>query len=152
MSLFDTGEVIDLGTGLRNLFLSGGTIRGGTVSGNANGLWDTGQLGSAIRLDGRDFLEIPHSDSVDLRRQITIETWINVDSFDTTWQQIVQKGDGSGGNTRTYSLWLNSSGYLLLTSADASGEQVIQTSNGSIQLGQWHHFAGVIDRDTGEEL
>ncbi len=150
-TLENTGETLAIGDGTRinSLNLDGGTIRGGTVSGEKTGGWSAGQLGGGVQLDNTSYLSVPHSESVDPRRQVTIETWIYVDAFDSTWQAIIEKGDGNV-STDSYRLLLNSNGHLQFLSSDSSGYQYISTPSGVIQRGQWHHVAGVIDRDAGQ--
>jgi len=58
------------------------------------------------------------------------------------------KGDGDANN-RTYSLWLNSTGYLSLTSGDGANQSV-NTASQLIKLNTWHHVAAVIDRISGQ--
>ncbi|MGH8722873.1 MAG: LamG domain-containing protein, partial [Burkholderiales bacterium] len=83
------------------------------------------------------------------QRTLTLETWIKVDSFDNAWMPVVQKATGSGVGTRSYSLWVNSSGYLHFTSSDGVIQDYVNTPAGSIKAGQWVHFAGVMDRNSG---
>lgn len=59
--------------------------------------------------------------------------------------------EGSSTEGRTYSVWLNDDGYMHLTSSsDEEGQTSMNTSNGSIGLGNWYHYTGVIDRNQGE--
>ncbi|MCX7891791.1 MAG: Ig-like domain-containing protein [Burkholderiales bacterium] len=105
---------------------------------------------NAIAFDGfNDYVEIPSDPTLDPRRQLTLELWFRVDAFGNTWMPLVQKGDGSGSNTRSYSLWVNSAGYLHFTTADGVVQNYVNTAAGSIQAGKWYHFAGVMNRDTG---
>ena len=111
-----------------------------------------------MQFDGiDDFVEVPSSPSLDIHRTMTAELWMQADRaadgslafpFGKDWMPLVQKSSGALG-ARTYSLWLNRSGFIQLTSADTSGEEFVQTADGTIQPGQWYHVAGVIDRDTG---
>src|SRR5207249_4735492 len=104
--------------------------------------------------DGNSFVQVSNSSSLDIRRTITLETWLEVDTFANSWMPVIQKATGSGPDTRTYSLWVNSAGFLHFTSSDGpgaedTGEQFVDTPAGSIRPGDWHHFAGVVDRNTG---
>src|SRR6185436_17624387 len=102
----------------------------------------------ALDLSGFGRVELPHSAAVDQRGSLTVEAWINVTSFPNTWMPIVYKGGGAGA--RTYSLWLNNSGYLWFGTNDASGSQSVQTAAGTINPDHWYHVAGVIDRARGQ--
>ena len=99
---------------------------------------------------GSDGVTIPHSSSLAMGRTLTLETWLRVDSFANDWMPVVQKSTGSGTNSRSFSLWVNENGYLHFTSAASNGYQsAANTPAGSIQLGRWYHFAGVLDRRSG---
>jgi large repetitive protein len=111
-----------------------------------------GEIGTALDFTGAETVSVSNSPAVDLRTTVTVEFWLNPDSYNTsnTWSAIVYKGDGTNGdNARTYTVWLNSSGYIYFSTQDASGEQDIQTAAGSVPLGQWTHVAAVMDRTNG---
>ena len=63
-------------------------------------------LGRALQFDGQPRVAIPNSPSLDIKRTITVETWMRADQFNSVWQPILQKSDGSDSGGRTYSLWL----------------------------------------------
>ena len=100
---------------------------------------------------GSDGVTVPHSSSLAVNRTLTLETWLRVDSFANDWMPVVQKGTGSGTNSRSFSLWVNENGYLHFTSSSASTaiQSAANTPAGSIELGRWYHFAGVLDRRSG---
>ncbi|HEU6456217.1 MAG TPA: LamG domain-containing protein, partial [Roseateles sp.] len=100
--------------------------------------------GSAIDFDTRRELVVPNGAATDLRNDVTLEAWIHPDRFSNTWQPIVIKGDDVG--QRSYSLWVNSGGYLRLSTYDSTGEQTLDSAAGSIPLGAWTHVSGVIDK------
>ncbi len=116
----------------------------------------TATAGLSLKLDGvDDKVTVAANASLDIKRQLTLELWIKVDSLTFAsgdWMPIVYKGDADTPSflERNYSLWLNKAGYLLFTSANGSAEDgVVFTAPGSIAAGQWIHFAGVMNRDTG---
>jgi hypothetical protein len=108
----------------------------------------------ALQFDGvDDFVEVPSSASLDLRRTISVELWMRADGAaafpaNKDWMPLIQKSSGELG-ARAYSLWLNRDGSIRLTSADAAGEESVRTNASAIQPGQWYHIAGVIDRNAG---
>ncbi|MFT3856664.1 MAG: LamG domain-containing protein [Aquabacterium sp.] len=102
--------------------------------------------GSALAFDALRDVTVPHGPATDLRNDVTLEAWIHPDRYADTWTPIIVKDDASGDKSRTYSLWLNSQGFIGLGTADASGQQWIESAWGTVQLGQWTHVAGVIDR------
>ncbi|MBN8490904.1 MAG: LEPR-XLL domain-containing protein, partial [Burkholderiales bacterium] len=103
-----------------------------------------GVIDGALRLDSLRQVQVPHSDDTAQTGSTTIEFWFKADSFYTTWQPLVYKGNGNGSQ-RSYSLWLNSAGYLHLSSGNNYNE-TINTANGSIVAGNWVHVSAVIDR------
>ena len=83
--------------------------------------------GHAVQLDGvDDQLTVAADPSLDIRRKLTVELWFKVDSLDfgsgNVWMPLVYKGDKDSPSAaeRSYSLWLNSAGYLHFTSANGS--------------------------------
>jgi hypothetical protein len=74
--------------------------------------------------------------------------WIKPTSFAQTWQPIFYKGQGDYPH-RTYTVFLNSAGFLLLSSQDVGAERTLVTANGSIPLNRWTHIAIVMDRTNG---
>jgi len=111
--------------------------------------WAAGKLGGALQLDGLQYGEVLNSTAVDLNRTVTLEAWIKADRLAGTWTPLFYKGGGALG-TRTYSLWLNANGSLDFSTADASGEQHVDTAAGVVGLNQWQHVAAVMDRSTGQ--
>jgi hypothetical protein len=106
--------------------------------------------GMLALLGGTAGVNIPHTVSLQVKRTYTLETWLRVDDFANAWMPVIQKATSSGTPTRSLSLWVNENGYLHFTSAAASGYQsVANTPVGSIELGGWYHFAGVVDRTSG---
>ncbi|PXF51347.1 MAG: hypothetical protein C4B55_02845 [Candidatus Methanophagaceae archaeon] len=68
-------------------------------SGNGNdgvihgATWTEGKFGNALRFDGQDdFVEVPHSSSLNLGKYFTITTWIKPTTLSTDNQLILGKG------------------------------------------------------------
>jgi hypothetical protein len=79
-----------------------------------------------------------------------VEAWFRLDSFTNSWVPLFQKGGGTGVADRELTLWINNSGYVHFTSANASGLQnFVNTQSGAIETGRWYHVAGVLDRTSG---
>ncbi|MFH0845895.1 MAG: LamG domain-containing protein [Patescibacteria group bacterium] len=97
-----------------------------------------------------NYLEVPSSSSIDIRRTISFSFWFYVDTLPSAWSALFSKMDSSGSvGSRTYAVFLNTNGYLHLTSADATGQETADTVAGSIQTGRWYHYMAVIDRNSG---
>ncbi|HEY7599939.1 MAG TPA: LamG-like jellyroll fold domain-containing protein, partial [Candidatus Limnocylindrales bacterium] len=123
--------------------------------------------GKATALDGvDDVVRIgPSSDiGADLQRHLTLELWFKLDAGignpdgslnfgpGKVWMPLVYKGDEESATAaeRAYSLWINQNGLLHFTSANGSAQDgVANTAAGVVKAGQWIHFAGVMDRETG---
>ena len=107
-------------------------------------------IGKVLSLDGDgDYVEIVDSPTLNsLDTQITIEAWIKADWYPGEWMSIIFKGDEREQDcaNRSFAFWLNHNGYIYFTSAPTgSGEIVLSSPGGSIQLCTWYHIAGVID-------
>jgi len=112
--------------------------------------WVLGKTGNALDFDGvNDYVSVPDDGALDLRRAITVEAWFKADTFTNTYMPLVWKGDGTGQDGRTYTVWLVDDGSMLLTSADSTDQEYVTVPAGTIGLGNWYHFVGVIDRNTG---
>ncbi|MCD6165610.1 hypothetical protein J7K19_02730, partial [bacterium] len=79
------------------------------ISGNGNNCtiygakWTKGKYGSALQFDGvDDYVEVPHSVSLNITDAITIEAWINTSSDGGWWDSIVSKMDWGGGTRPGY--------------------------------------------------
>jgi len=107
-----------------------------------------GRIGGALELTGAEDISIPNSASLNLTSTVTLEAWINPEPQLTQWAPLIFKGSETYLQ-RQYSLWLRNDGLVYLGTADASGEQNVQTAVGQVTPGQWTHVAGVIDRVTG---
>ena len=74
------------------------------LSGNGNdgiiegAKWVNGRIGKGLLFDGDgDYVEVPHSDCLNITGTITVEAWINLDCYTGgNWKTIVSKGDESG--------------------------------------------------------
>lgn len=94
------------------------------------------------------YVNVPHSESLQLTQQLSFSFWLYVDSFPPDWVLLLGKvAEGTDTSGRTYSIWLNDAGYFHLTSAsDEQGQTTVNTPDGSVQTGTWIHYVGVIDR------
>ena len=123
-----------------------------TISGTfgADPSWSSGQLGTAIGFNGLQVAEIASDTALELKRQITLETWAKVDRYEDTWTPLIFKGTGERSSERSYALWLNANGSVYFGVTDATGIQGFQTEAGLVPVGEWHHLAAVMNRDSGQ--
>jgi streptogramin lyase len=112
-----------------------------------------------LHFDGTDdYVSVPDSPALHSDRQLTVSGWFRTEGFPRTWQNIFWKGntpDCTGGcENREYALWLNGNGHLSFSSTPESrigvGELGVGTPAGTIQVGQWYHFAAVLDSDANK--
>lgn len=93
----------------------------------------------AAEFDGNnDYVSVPNESIYDVTGPMTVAAWIKVDQFDTDWQAIVTKGDGSWRLQRD-----GSTNLLAFAGTGLSTTKVV--SNSSVNDGQWHHVVGLYD-------
>ena len=120
------------------------------VVATASPQWTNDNAQAAVLLDGHHDIKVGANPALNLTQDVSFQVRFRADAFDQTWQSVVYKGaNTSDGQSRTYSLWLNANGYLLLSTSDAYGEMGVGTVAGTVLLGQWYDVTGVIDRSTG---
>jgi parallel beta-helix repeat protein len=132
-----TTAVDSSGNGLNGVYANGPTL--GVTS-----VFGPGQ-GSAVGFNGSTDAVTVSSPTLDLTRTVTMSAWIKPTSLAQTWQPIFYKGLGDYMH-RTYSVFLNTAGFLLLDSFDGTSERTLATANGSIPVNQWTHIVVVMDR------
>jgi len=55
--------------------------------------WVAGQFGKALKVNGDGYVEIPHNDSLSIKRDFTIELWVNMEDLHNTNSSFVTKPD-----------------------------------------------------------
>ena len=122
----------------------------GTMLGNAEIV--DGVVEKCIQIDGATGrVEVPDSDILDIGEDnITIECWVNTTSIDRhTYSRIVSKGNFSW--TPGYIFQLYSQGQPAISISDQSKVAIYAAAEGAeVNDGEWHHIAGVVDRDNDE--
>jgi len=97
-------------------------------------------FGKAIKLNGEDQeVEVSGGEPDDLAFQggtISIAGWFKVDAFDTSWQALIAKGEGS--NWRVH----RRGGQSGFSYAGGIGEG---PAGSPVDDGQWHHFVAISD-------
>lgn len=99
-------------------------------------------FGKAIKMNGEDQeIEITGGEPDDLAFQdgsMSIAGWFKVDAFDTDWQALVAKGEGSSWRVHRRG---GESGFA---HAGGTGEG---PAGVAVNDGNWHHFAAISDKD-----
>ncbi|MEM0360148.1 MAG: DUF2341 domain-containing protein [Candidatus Diapherotrites archaeon] len=107
--------------------------------------------GSALAFNGIDtYVEVPHTASLYLNNQVSVEAWVNLKSFNSSdWgSMIVSK---YGGNWKGYNLYLaNTTGKPAFSIATTTPSNAIYSviSDDAISLNSWTHIVGVWDGST----
>ena len=137
-------------TGTTAVDSSGNGLNG--VYANSPAIGQTGAFGTgnghAVAFDGGTDAVTVSSTSLDLKRTVTMSAWIKPSTLAPTWQPIFYKGAGDYPH-RTYSVFLNTAGFILLSSWDAGNERAIITPSGMVGANVWTHIAVVMDRISG---
>ncbi|MCH8120793.1 MAG: discoidin domain-containing protein, partial [Planctomycetes bacterium] len=124
---------------------SSGNGNDGTFVGNPQ--WVPGKVGGALEFDGDDYLDCGNGPSLEIRDQITIAFWFQVQAFQNSWEAFFSKGDsayrasrggGSGDGT-----------HLGISGTGAGGGNGWFNGPTIITGGDWHHFAGTYDGTEG---
>ena len=139
------------GAWMPSLGVTGNTLK--DVSGNRNDGtltnmdtatdWVATSKGLALDFDGSDRIVVPHTQKVDVRKQLTISVLCNPTINRSTWVALAYKnvpvGDGS------YHIGIDPSNNLQGGVKDANWKTV-QTS-ASVNAGSWHHVSMSIDEN-----
>ncbi|MCP4607982.1 MAG: LamG domain-containing protein [Planctomycetes bacterium] len=114
-----------------------GTIHGAT--------WvEEGKINSALSFDRGDFVEVPHSESLSITKEITVMAWSNCTDVSENPTVV---GKGSGDPTVHFELSLQGGGiYWQFKYTDSWVECIMSPLP---TLGEWHHIAGTFDGETG---
>jgi regulation of enolase protein 1 (concanavalin A-like superfamily) len=99
--------------------------------------WVAGIIGGALEFSGNDYLNCGRGDSLNIRDQITMAFWFQVEAFTNTWEAFLAKsdgayrasrGDGTGNGT-----------HMGITGGNYFNAPTIVTD------GQWHHYCSTYD-------
>lgn len=120
----------------------GGTFDNGTWVGTAG--FTAGKYGQAIFLDGSNYVSINSSADMDRAgSDMSLSTWFQVAAWDTGWQCLVAKGEGSfwriarqGGDANAISF------------AGGTGD----IFGGSVNDAQWHHLVAISEAGVSTRL
>ena len=107
--------------------------------------WTTGISGSGLEFDGLDdYVEIPHSKSLDISGPITIEVWIKLNRFFPNWRAIVSKGSSEHG---WYNLGISGGMESKMATILRVGRESIQVmAETNLELNKWYHLAMTYDQ------
>ena len=115
-----------------------------------------GRKNSAYYFDGQnDEIFLGESSIFNIRETVTIYFDFYLSSFNNIACPLIYKGwiDGGkevyNGTERTYSVWIDNSGIIHLSTADAHGSQYLNTQRGTVIPNKWYSYLAVLDRKNG---
>jgi hypothetical protein len=116
-----------------------GTLYNGAT--NVSGIVD-----GAFSFDGaNDYFAAPdqslYSPHVGTNGEMTVMAWIRVSSYPSTSRPFIAKGTSSAWE---YALYLTPSGAAQFSLWTLVGNDYASVAAGTVNLGQWHHVAGVL--------
>ena len=124
------------------------TADNGSVVGTAGSVsFGAGKFGDAGVFDGEDgYVSVPTSADLEKAGQsLSISAWLRADEFDTGWQALVAKGEGSNYRVaRRGSETTNEMSYAGGTGDIFGGPDVLD--------GQWHHLVAITNNGGTTEL
>lgn len=123
-----------------------GTLGTSTLGDSAEPSWtSSAKVGNyGLDFDGiNDYVKVMDSNSLDVSGSVTIEAWINVNSFPNT-AGIISKRNGNQASSN-YEFFRSSDGNVYFSIGNAGSASF---SDSNIVFGSWHHIAGTADGST----
>ena len=126
-----------VGTGVTWTDLSGrgntGTLTNGPTYNSVNG--------GSIDLDGtNDYVEVARSGDFDFGTgNLTIESWVYLDTYDAEASALVYKTQSSGSAGLACGNSVGSAGLLFMLASDNTS-YTVNVSGGTVTLNRWHHI------------
>ncbi len=110
--------------------------------------WEAGHTGapgdSALHFDGsNDFVNVPDSTSVSVRRDLALSAWVNLDAHSNSQKNIVAKSENNSYRWRLTGHATDPNEQWLLIN-DGTGHEV-HFDGGAPTAGNWHHMAATVD-------
>jgi len=132
---------LDEGSGDTTKDLSGNG-NDGTIK---NGKWIDGKINKALEFTGNGYIDIKHSASLSLEKDITIMAWIFMNKSAGGELAIVSKGQWAA-NDLPYELTVTPGGTIYWQFYDDAGRD--SCSPPSPPVAEWHHIAATYDGKT----
>ena len=117
------------------------TVVNGTTTDNLPG------AGRALDFDGQnDYVLIPTNPVLKPTNAMTLESWINVRSFDTEWETVLSFAQDNGGSESGYDLaFVNEKLRFRCKTATMSSGEWDSNPGADVRYNEWVHIAGVYD-------
>lgn len=131
-----------------NAYDASGNHNNGLVRGPSLTKDRFGNSNSAYLFDGqRDYIEVPDSDLLDIKKDISITGWFKVNSFSSEWLTIINKAASDSNDT--FEISINRSKYLHFPLMLGAGNRTAYNTTNIVMQRKWHFFAVVY---SGEEV
>jgi hypothetical protein len=112
----------------------------GIINGTPN--WVEGQIGTALDFDGgTNFVEIPHSESLSMREEITVAAWTNMRADSSGEMLIVSKGGWQAN--MPYELSETNGNVIWWQFYDTEGRDSCEAESPPAE--EWHHIAATYE-------
>ncbi|MFZ4398529.1 MAG: LamG-like jellyroll fold domain-containing protein [Bacteroidales bacterium] len=106
-----------------------------------------GNTNSAYSFDGiSNYIDIASNASIDINENITISAWIYITDYNYS-RDIVGKTYTPYSSVEPYSLYVNTSGNLVIFTNNSIGLGSFRISNSMVPLNQWVYVAGTISNN-----
>lgn len=117
----------------------------GVVNGNGIEWTKDGKFGGALTFDGNSYIELPHSDSLDIKDELTLEIW-----FKTTQPQkgkfLIMKGNAGATRNYFWGLYLTGqSGNVSFYMVNPKQDVGFISAEGDFDNDEWYYLAGTYD-------
>ncbi|MBN2270573.1 MAG: C10 family peptidase [Sedimentisphaerales bacterium] len=114
-------------------------VNDGTVYGGAAWQASGGMFDGALLFGGDDYIVIPNESNFDMDEQITVASWVKINTVNKDWQTVIAKGNSAW---RLSTLRSERKFYFAITGSPSNA-----AVNGSVNvpLGEWHHVCGTYD-------
>ena len=129
---------------------SGGEAKDQSKNGNhaqiGDAEWVDGKYGSAIT--GQSCTIVPHSASMVIEDEITMMSWININTLRGDQNQWLDKACNNGGEHLSYGMW-TSNGQLNVRVGSDGGRQTFTVAGDPLDAGTWYHVTFTYGDNTG---
>ncbi len=128
------------------LFDHSGREHHGSLHGTS---WIQGVNNTALHFNGQNsYVEIPNSDDFNGFTEFSISFWFYIDSFDTFWEPLINKGYTNEWLTDVFEINVDKGGFIsFILNFETSGRQTYTTPPGTVTTGKWYHLVGSFDGD-----
>ncbi len=120
----------------------------GQILGNGIDWTQKGRFNGALEFDGASKIEIPHSESLNLSKNMTLQIWFKTD-VEMQGRFLIYKSHVGGGRNYQWGIYLTGTSSAVSTYVVKPNDEVKTAGHtGVYNDDQWHFLAGTYDGDT----